>query len=121
MTINPLQVFDNPCILPPLVSICIPPVLRAEAQAIAAEEPMVHQVWRKMQQRGRHYVVRTSELQDIEEIADWARSWLEEPEGRLDKVRRQAFLNVVERTARHVHLAPVGTCHYLAIGWKVQP
>lgn len=119
MTIKLKNVVDGQCILPPLVSICIPPILKAEAQAIAAQEPMVHQAWRKMQQRGRHYVIRTSELQDIEEIADWARSWLVEPEGRLDKTRRQAFLNVLERAGRHVHLAPVGSCHYLAIGWKV--
>ena len=121
MTINLQKAINTPCILPPLVSICIPPILKAEAQAIAAQEPMVHQVWRKAQQRGRHYVVRTSELGDVEELADWARSWLMEPDGRLDKVRRQAFLNLVERTGRHVYLAPVGHCHYLAIGWKVKP
>jgi hypothetical protein len=113
-----MAMIDKPASLPPLVSICIPPILKPEAQAIAAEEPMVHPVWRKMQQRGRHYVVRTNELMDIEEVADWARSWLIEPEGRLDKTRRQAFLNVLERAGRHVHLAPVGHCHLLALGWK---
>lgn len=112
---------EQQCLLPPLVSICIPPVLKAEAQAIAAQEPMVHPVWRKMQQRGKHYVVRTRDLQDIEEVADWARSWLVEPEGRLDKVRRQAFQNVVERAGRHVVLAPVGHCHFIATGWKPRP
>lgn len=121
MKTNLDKTMNNQPLLPPLVSICIPPVLKPEAQAIAAEEPMVHPVWRKMQQRGRHYVVRTSDLNDIEEVADWARSWLVEPDGHLDKTRRQAFLNVLERAGRHVHLAPVGSCHYLAVGWKTKP
>jgi len=104
--------------LPPLISLCIPPVLKAEAQAIAAQEPMVHPVWRKLEQRGKHFIVRTSDIGDIEEVADWARSWLVEPAEPLDKARRQAFQNVVERAGRHVHLSPVGHCHFLATGWK---
>lgn len=103
--------------LPPLISLCIPPVLKAEAQAIAAQEPMVHPVWRKMEQKGKHFIVRTNDIGDIEEVADWARSWLMEPAEPLDKARRQAFQNVVERAGRHVHLSPVG-CHFLATGWK---
>lgn len=104
--------------LPPLVSLCIPPVLKAEAQAVAAQDPPVHPVWAKLQQQGRHFVVRTNDIEDIEEVADWARSWLMEPERPLDKTTRQAFQNVVERAGRYVHLAPIGTCHYLATGWR---
>ena len=104
--------------LPPLISLCIPPVLKADAQAIAAQEPIVHPVWQKLEQRGRHFIVRTNDIGDIEELADWARSWLVEPEEPLDKARRQAFQNVVERAGRHVHLAPVGHCHFIATGWK---
>jgi hypothetical protein len=107
--------------LPPLVSLCIPPALREEAQALASQDPMVHPVWKKLEQRGRHFVVRTRELGDIEEVADWARSWLVEPEGVLDKSRRQAFQNVVERAKRHVVLAPVGHGHFLAMGWRERP
>jgi hypothetical protein len=65
-------------VLPPLISLCIPPALKAEAQAIAAQEPMVHPVWRKLEERGRHFLVRTNDIEDIEEMADWARSWLVE-------------------------------------------
>jgi hypothetical protein len=104
--------------LPPLVSICIPPILRAEAQALSREEPAVHPVWQKCEQRGRHFVVRTRELGDIEEMADWARSWLEEPDGRLDKTRRQAFQNLVRRASRHVELKAIGHCHFVAVRWK---
>lgn len=109
----------NKPILPPLISLCIPPVLRADAEAIAAQDPEVHPVWRKLEQRGKHFVVRTNDIKDIEEMADWARSWLVEPEAPLDKVRRQAFQNVVERAGRHVHLAPIGHCHFIATGWKL--
>lgn len=104
--------------LPPLVSLCIPPVLKPEAEAIAAQDPPVHPAWAKLQQHGRHFVVRTNDIQDIEEVADWARSWLMEPEHPLDKTTRQAFQNVVERAGRYVHLSPIGHCHYLATGWK---
>ena len=91
-------------VLPPLISLCIPPALKAEAQAIAAQEPMVHPVWRKLEERGRHFLVRTNDISDIEEVADWARSWLVEPDGRLDKTRRQAFQTMVERAGRHVQI-----------------
>jgi hypothetical protein len=69
-------------------------------------------------QRGKHFVLRTSSIEDIEEVADWARSWLTEPAEPLDKARRQAFQNVVERAGRHVHLSPIGPCHFIATGWK---
>ena len=108
-------------VLPPLISLCIPPALKAEAKAIAAQEPMVHPVWRKLEERGRHFLVRTNDISDIEEVADWARSWLVEPDGRLDKTRRQAFQTMVERAGRHVHLSPLGPCHFIATGWKQKP
>jgi len=104
--------------LPPMVSLCIPPVLRQEAERLAAEEPTVHPAWQKIRQRGRHFVLRTSSIEDLEEMADWARSWLTEPSEPLGKAQRQAFQNVVERAGRHVHLAPIGSCHFLATGWK---
>jgi len=92
--------------------------LKAEAQRLAAEKPVVHPAWSKVSQRGRHFVLRTSSIEDLEELADWARSWLLEPSEPLDKARRQAFQNVVERAGRHVHLAPIGACHLLATGWR---
>jgi hypothetical protein len=101
-----------------MVSLCIPPVLRAEAERLAAENPSVHPAWSKISERGKHFVLRTSSIEDIEEVADWAQSWLTEPAEPLDKARRQAFQNVVERAGRHVHLASIGSCHFLATGWK---
>jgi len=105
-------------VLPPLVSICVPPALKTEAERLAAEEPPIHPAWKKLSQRGRHFVLRTSSIEDIEELADWAYSWLKEPAEPLDKARRQAFQNIIERAGRYVYLKPLGSCHYIATGWK---
>ena len=104
--------------LPPMVRICIPPVLRQEAERVGMEDPPVHPAWRKLGPHGRHFVLQTSDIADIEEQADWAKSWLEEPSEPLDKVKRQAFQNVIARAGRYVHLKPVGICHFLATGWR---
>lgn len=104
--------------LPPMVSLCIPPVLRQEAERIAAEQPPVHPAWGKLAQRGRHWTIRTSSIEDLEEVADWAQSWLVEPEEPINKAKRQAFQNVVARAGRFVHLVQVGHCHYIATGWR---
>lgn len=108
----------NPSPLPPLASVCIPPALREQAEKLAAEDPPIHPVWSKIQQRGRHFVLRTSSIEDLEEIADWAYCWLMEPDERLDKAKRQAFQSVIARAGRYVHLKPLGSCHYIATGWK---
>ena len=108
-------------VLPPMVSLCIPPSVRAEAERLIIEEPAVHPAWTKIQQRGRHFVLRTSSIEDLEELADWARSWLTEPAEPLDKARRQGFQNVLARAGRYVHLSPIGTCHLIATGWKTRP
>lgn len=101
-----------------MVTICIPPVLRSKAEQLASENPPVHPAWQKVAQRGNHYSLRTSSIEDLEELADWACSWLEEPPEPLDKAKRQAFQNIITRTGRHVFLRAVGKGHCLAIGWK---
>jgi hypothetical protein len=101
-----------------MVTICIPPLVQEEAQRVAAEHPLVHPAWEKVKRRGRHLTLQTSDFCDIEELADWAKSWLEEPSQPLDKATRQAFQNVIARAGRHVHLKPIGTCHFLVTGWK---
>ena len=106
--------------LPPMITVCIPPVLRKEAEELVAENPPVHPAWHKVAQRGRHYSLRTSSIEDLEELADWAYSWLMEPAAPIDKTKRQAFQNVIARAGRWVHLRPVGACHYIATGWKDQ-
>lgn len=104
--------------MPPMVTICIPPILKTEAEYVAAEEPVVHPAWKKISQQGRHFVLRTSDLSDVEELADWASSWLEEPLEPLNKAKRQAFQNVIARAGRHVVLRPVGKGRMLAMEWK---
>jgi len=108
----------DPNTLPPSVLLYMPPLLKAKAKAIAAQEPLVHPVWRKFEERGNHFVVRTNDLKDIEEVADWAKSWLMEPEEQLSKRMRQAFQSVVDRTCRHVFFRQVGKYHVIAEGWK---
>jgi len=102
----------------PLVSVCIPPAIRSQAEKLASEDPPIHPAWNKIEQRGKHFVLRTSSIEDIEEIADWAYCWLMEPDERLDKAKRQAFQSVIARAGRYVHLKPLGSCHYIATGWK---
>ena len=104
--------------LPPLILLYMPPLLRAKAKAIAAQEPLVHPIWRKFEQRGNHFVARTNDLKDIEEVADWAESWLIEPEEKISRKMRQAFRNVIERTHRHVFFQQVGKYRMIAEGWK---
>jgi hypothetical protein len=104
--------------LPPMVTVCIPPVLRKEAEELVAENPPVHPAWHKVAQRGRHYSLRTSSIEDLEELADWAFSWLMEPAMPIDKTKRQAFQNVITRAGRFVHLKPIGVGHYIATHWK---
>lgn len=100
------------------VTICIPPVLRHAAEQVKAEEPPVHPAWQKVGQRGRFFTLQTSDISDIEELADWAQCWLSEPSEPLDKIRRQAFQNIVDRAGRHVHLHAIGKGHLLAAGWR---
>lgn len=107
--------------LAPMVSICIPPHLAEEAQALAAEEPPVHPAWGKAKQRGRHFVITTNELDDITEIADFARTGLEEPEEPLTKTKRQAYQILLDRAFRHAVLEPMGHCHCMAVKWRDKP
>jgi hypothetical protein len=107
--------------LPPLVSICIPPHLEEEAKALAAEEPPVHPAWKKARHRGRHFVITTDDLDDITEIADFARTGLEEPVEPLTKIKRQAYQILLDRAYRHAVLEPMGHCHCMAVKWREKP
>ena len=104
--------------LPPLILLYMPPLLRAKAKAIAAQEPLVHPIWRKFEERGNHFVARTNDLKDIEEVADWAKSWLIEPEEPINRRMRQAFKKVIERTHRYVSFQQIGKYNVIAQGWK---
>jgi len=118
MKINQLCIVDN---LPRMVVICIPPELEEEARALAAEEPPVHPAWKKAMRRGRHFVITTNELDDITEIADYARAGIEEPAMPLNKTKRQAYSILLDRAYRHAELVPMGECHCLATKWRPRP
>lgn len=107
--------------LPPMVSICIPPELEAEAMAKAQEQPPLHPAWSKGQRKGRHFVIATNSLEDLTELADFARVELEEPEGPLSKSRRQACQALLDRTHRYAVLEPLGDCHCHAVAWRDKP
>jgi hypothetical protein len=103
--------------LPPLASVYIPPLLLKEAQAIAAED--IHPAWKKMERKGNHFIVKTDSLDDLTEIADWARTALVEPEKPLGKAHRQAYATLIQRVERWAVIdAMEGTCHCWAIKWK---
>lgn len=102
--------------LSPLISLHIPPVLLADAKATAAQD--VHPAWRKLEKKGNHFVIRTNELDDLTEVADWARTALVEPEQPLSKARRQAYQAVLSRAARWAVLTPLGDCHVIATQWR---
>lgn len=104
--------------LPPRARICLPPVLQADFEAVAKECP--HPAWEKLQRRGRHFVIATNELADLEEVADWARAALAEPPRPLTKAERQGYQAVVARTAQWCVLEPLGPCHFIASGWRPQ-
>jgi hypothetical protein len=107
--------------LPPTVSLCIPPVLREHAKLIAMQDPPVHPAWQKLEQRGRHFVIRTSELDDLTEVADWAHTALIEPEEPLSKTQRQAFQAVLDRASRYAECVSIGECHCIALRWRDKP
>lgn len=107
--------------LPPMVSICIPPELASEAKLKAQEQPPLHPAWTKGQQRGRHFVISTNSLEDLSELADFARVELEEPEVPLSKSRRQACQALLDRTHRYAVLEALGECHCHAIAWRDKP
>lgn len=107
--------------LPRMVHICIPPQIQKEVEALAMENPPIHPAWKKAHKRGRHFVIATNELDDITELADFARTNIEEPEEPMSKPKRQAYQILLDRAFRHAHLEPMGTCHAVATKWRDKP
>jgi len=107
--------------LPRMVHICIPPQIQKEVEALAMENPPIHPAWRKAEKRGRHFVIATNELDDITELADFARTNIEEPEEPMSKPKRQAYQILLDRAFRHAHLEPMGSCHAIATKWRDKP
>jgi hypothetical protein len=102
--------------LSPLATIYLPPVLGPHIEAIMMQQ--VHPAWQKLRKEGSHYIVRTNSLDDLSEMADWARTALVEPELPLTKGMKQAFQTVVNRTARWAVIEPLGPCHCIASKWR---
>ena len=103
------------------VFICVPPALAEEVLAKGQESPPPHAVWAKAVKRNRYFVITAECLEDLTEIADFARVELEEPDQPLTKARRHAFQALLDRTHRYAVLEPLGDCHCLATAWRDQP
>lgn len=101
------------------VDICIPPVLADEARRMASED--LHPAWTKCHQRGKHFFVSTDSLEDISELADFARVELEEPDAPLSKAKRAACQALLSRTHRYAVLEPLGDIHCIAVAWREKP
>ena len=101
------------------VEICIPPVLAEEARRMASED--LHPAWTKCHQKGKHFFVTTDSLEDLSEIADFARVELEEPDAPLSKARRAACQALLSRTHRYAILEPLGDIHCIAVAWRDKP
>jgi hypothetical protein len=101
--------------------ICIPPALTNEVIAKGQENPPPHPVWANVQQHNRYFIVTANSLDDLTEIADFARVELEEPEEPLSKARRNAFQTLLVRAHRYAVLEPLGDCHCMAVAWRDQP
>ena len=101
--------------------ICVPPALAEEIAAKGQESPLAHPVWAKSIRRNRYFVITAECLEDLTEIADFARVELEEPEEPLTKARRHAFHALLDRTHRYAVLEPLGDCHCMATAWREQP
>ncbi|MFZ9998809.1 MAG: hypothetical protein ACO3G3_05475 [Candidatus Nanopelagicaceae bacterium] len=101
--------------------ICIPPALTQEIMQKGQESPPPHPVWAKTVKRNRYYVIAADSLEDLTEIADFARVELEEPEEPLTKIRRQACQALLDRAHRYAVLEPLGEYHCIATAWRDQP
>jgi len=101
--------------------IYVPPALAEEVLAKGQESPPPHPVWVKAIKVNRYFVITVDSLEDITEIADFARVELEEPEQPLTKLRRQACQALLDRAHRYAVLEPLGECHCIAVAWRDQP
>lgn len=99
------------------VTLCIPPSVKTIAQEVASERPLIHPAWEKIYQRGRHFVLQTSDIEDVEELADWAACWLEEPAEPLSKDTKAGFQSLLVRAKRIVRFKALGNGHVMALGW----
>ena len=65
--------------------------------------------------------ITTNDLDDITELADFARTNIEEPDGPVSKPKRQAYQILLDRAFRHAELEPMGACHAIATKWRDKP
>lgn len=108
---------DSPAMtLPPRARVCLPPVLQKSWRHTAADVP--HPAWTKIEPVGKHFVVTSDSLDDLTEVADWAKAALVEPDRPLTKAERQAYATLLKRVERWAVLEPLGPCHCLAVAWK---
>lgn len=104
-----------------LATVVIPRPFHNDAREIAAESPVPHPVWTKLRSRGEQMVVVTSELGDIEELADFAMMELCEPRKQPNKIRKDSCKAMLDRCYRVAELEIIGHNHVLATAWRPSP
>lgn len=104
--------------LPPLVTITVPPAIAPAAWRLAADPDPCHPVWRKLRRTGRYSRLSSHSLDDLSEIADWARCALGEPEQPLSRSERAAYQALAERVGRWAIIEPLGPLHCCAKAWR---
>lgn len=102
--------------LTPLATIIFPPLLLKEIKAAIKED--AHPVWNKMLPRGRCFVLKTTSLDDLTEVADWGRAALVEPPEGLSLSCRIAYRDVIKRVAKWAVLEAMEPCHCIATHWR---
>ena len=102
------------------VDICIPPALAGDVLQMA--EDNFHPARGKAGRKVSISSLSTDSLDDLSEIADFARVNLEEPvELPLSKTKRAACQALLDRTHRYAVLEPLGEIHCLAVQWRDVP
>ncbi len=102
-------------------TVVIPRALHSDAREISQENPLPHQVWGKLCTRGEQLVVVTTDLSDVEELADFALVELHEPRRQPNKLRKDGCKALLDRCHRVAELEVIGSIHVLAKAWRPSP
>lgn len=103
------------------VVVVIPKSLHNDAKELSQEDPLCHPAWGRIRQRREQLLLVTSELADVEELADFASIELVEPRKQPNKLRRDACKALIARCQRVAVLEPLADHHLLATAWKKKP
>jgi len=102
-------------------TVVVPRALHGDAKEIGQEEPLPHPAWGKIRSRGEQLILVTSDLSDVEELADFALVELHEPRRQPNKLRKDACKALLDRCHRIAELEIIGDYHVMAKAWRSSP